>query len=362
MLMLIGGQAVGQPVLLSYVETESMSPTMEPGDGFVPIPTQIAGPVEEGDVIVFKAQELHGGGLTTHRIVEKTDRGFITQGDANPFTDQDNEEPPVKQPQIAAKAFELNGGVVVVPQFGTVVEGIQSVVQTGQQTLESFFGTDSTGSTQTFAGIIFVTTLLWYLLGERYGSTATRSERNRSRETGSNTHLILGACTAVLILSATAAMVVPAGSQEYGIVSASFDSERPTVIPQGESQEVAYPVDNRGFVPVVSYIKPASEGVAVKPQELTVESRSHDNATITLQAPPETGHYRRYVREHRYLAVLPKPVIDRLYAIHPWAPIISINLLIGGLFYSFGRKAVGVGRLRDRSRSVDDSSGHPFRN
>lgn len=359
-LTLMGGQAAGQPVLLSYVETESMSPTMEPGDGFVPVPTQIAGPVENGDVVTFEAQELHGGGLTTHRIVEKTDRGYITQGDGNPFRDQDNEEPPVKRPQIVAKALELNGKVIVIPQFGTVVEGIQSVLKTGQQKVELFLGTGSTVSTQTLAGSIFIATLLWYLVGERRENATARGERDRSRETGSNTRLILGGCAALLVLSATAAMVGPAGSHEYGIVSASFDSDRPTVIPQGESQAIPYPVDNSGLLPIVSYVKPASKGVAVEPQELTVQPRSLDNATITLQAPSETGYYRRYVREHRYLAVLPKPVIDTLYVIHPWTPILAIDLLIGGLFYTFGRKIIGVGRIRNRSRSVDAGSGRPF--
>jgi len=61
-LALVAGQALGQPVGLSYVETESMSPTMEPGDGFVPVPTHVAGPIEEDDVVVFKAEELRRGG------------------------------------------------------------------------------------------------------------------------------------------------------------------------------------------------------------------------------------------------------------------------------------------------------------
>jgi hypothetical protein len=36
---------------LTYVETGSMEPTLEPGDGFVAIPAELAGPIDEGDVI-----------------------------------------------------------------------------------------------------------------------------------------------------------------------------------------------------------------------------------------------------------------------------------------------------------------------
>jgi len=60
------GQQLGQPILLGFVVTGSMSPTLEPGDGFVAVPPAIAGDIEEGDVVTFDARELEGGGLTTH--------------------------------------------------------------------------------------------------------------------------------------------------------------------------------------------------------------------------------------------------------------------------------------------------------
>lgn len=77
---LIVGQYLGQPILLSYVETGSMQPVLNPGDGFVAIPTPIAGGIGVGDVVTFDAQEIEGGGLTTHRVVEETERGYITRG------------------------------------------------------------------------------------------------------------------------------------------------------------------------------------------------------------------------------------------------------------------------------------------
>ncbi|KPN31210.1 signal peptidase I [Halolamina pelagica] len=122
---LLLGQVLGTPVLLGYVETGSMEPTLEPGDGFVAVPAAVTGDVEEGDVIVFRAEELQGGGLTTHRVVGETERGYITRGDANPFTDQDGNEPPVKEGQIVAEALQIGGSVVVIPNLGTLVTGLQ---------------------------------------------------------------------------------------------------------------------------------------------------------------------------------------------------------------------------------------------
>jgi len=72
-LALIAGSLLGQPVLFSFVTTESMSPTIQAGDGFVVIPSVLVDDVGEGDVVVFDAQEIEGGGLTTHRIVGETE-------------------------------------------------------------------------------------------------------------------------------------------------------------------------------------------------------------------------------------------------------------------------------------------------
>ncbi|MFC6729097.1 signal peptidase I, partial [Natronoarchaeum mannanilyticum] len=137
---LVVGQLLGQPILLGYVATDSMEPTMDAGDGFIAIPSPLAGDVSEGDVVVFEAEQLHGGGLTTHRVVGETDRGYVTKGDANPFTDQDGGEPPVSDQQIVAEALQINGEVVVIPHLGTAVMGIQSGVSSAQSTDASAVG------------------------------------------------------------------------------------------------------------------------------------------------------------------------------------------------------------------------------
>lgn len=348
--LLVAGNALGMPVGLSYVETDSMSPTMEPGDGFIAVPTAVDGSIQQDDVIVFEAEELHGGGLTTHRVVGETDRGYTTRGDNNPFTDQDGDEPPVQDPQVVATALQQNGEVVVIPHVGTTVEGIQSALTMIQQQLASLLGTSAFLGTQGLAYVFFALTLVWYAVGEWRSGGTKRTDRDRSRDTGVDTRLIVGAFAVLLVLGATAAMVGPSGTQEYEIVSAEFDSDDPTVIQQGHSETMPYHVDNGGFVPVVTYLEPASDGVEIVPHESRLQSRSQLNASLTLQAPPETGYYREYVAEHRYLALLPIAVLRSLYAIHPWAPIAVINTLIGGSFYLFGLALVGTGRVRNRER------------
>ncbi|RKS82746.1 signal peptidase [Haloarcula quadrata] len=346
---MILGQVLGQPVLLGFVTSGSMAPTIETGDGFVAIPAALAGPVEEGDVVTFRAEEIQGGGLTTHRIVEETDRGYITKGDANPFTDQDGDEPPVKETQIVAIVWQPGGTVVTVPGVGAVVTGTQSTLQEIQRQIAALVGARSLLGTQGLAYFVVALSVVAYV-ADILLSDDRKREREPERSTGTNVRLIVAVFAGAIVLSATAAMVGPAGPQEFGVVSAESDSPGPRVIEQGTSESVQYITPNDGFVPVVRYVEPVTEGVEIEPREAVVPARSSVNGTLTLTAPPETGYYRYYVVEHRYLLVLPQSTIETLHAVHPWLPIVVIDGLLSGSFYLLWVVMVDNGRIRRRTR------------
>ena len=356
-ILLMMGQILGQPILLGFVTSGSMNPTLESNDGFVAIPSAVADPVAEGDVVVYQAEEIQGGGLTTHRIVEETDRGYITRGDANPFTDQDGGEPPVKDEQIVAVVWQPGGEVLAIPGVGAVVTGTQRALQIVQGTLAWALGTRSLLGVQGLAYLIFAFSILLYGVDAWRDTGRDRTSREQSRDTGTSARLLVGVLAAVVVVSATAAMVGPAGSQEFGIVSAESDSPGQRVIEQGTTESTTYPVGNGGFVPVVVFLEPSDENVDVQPRELRVGSRSVSNATLTLTAPPETGYYRHFVTQHRYLLLLPQSQIRALYQLHPWAPIVVIDALLGMPFYLVGVSLAGSGRVRDRSRDRDSSVG-----
>ena len=347
---LAAGQVLGYPVLLGYVETGSMEPALEPGDGFVSVPAPLAGDVETGDVVVFRAEELQGGGLTTHRVVGETDRGFVTRGDANPFTDQDGDEPPVKRAQIVAHALQVNGDPVAIPNLGTGVTALQDALGDTQRRAAALVGSRSLLGTQGLTYLLFALSVLLYAVDLLVASERDRDRsRTRSRDSGVSPGLVVAALAAVLVVSATAAMVVPAGTEQFGVVSAEFESGNPTVIQQGESSTFEYRLANGGLVPVVSYLEPASEGVVTQPTRLRVGARGNATADVTLSAPPETGFYRRYVTEHRYLAVLPVSLLDALYDLHPWLPIVAIDSLLASVV-----AVLGLGLLRGRRVRVRD--------
>ncbi|WP_336136874.1 signal peptidase I [Natronomonas amylolytica] len=350
---LIAGAALGQPILLSFVETGSMEPTMEPGDGFVAIPSPVAGDIEEGDVVVFEAQNLNGGGLTTHRVVGETEAGYITRGDANPFTDQDGDEPPVTEGQIVAVALQVNGEVVVIPELGTGAQTMRGLVEGLQFRLAQLFGTRAFLGTQGLAlllsGIGLAVLVFGFLFDdERRGRVV---ERSRNREGVYNPRRLVLAMAVFLALVSGGTMAAMSDTQEYGMVSASFDSENPTTVPTGEERNLTYPALNGGQLPVYAFYSPASSNVDVKPRSMRMDRGEQENVTVTLQAPPETGYYPQYVTEHRYFAVLPYGFVAWLYGVHPWLPTVVTSAVMGGAFLAVGLLVVGASPIRTRERS-----------
>ncbi|WP_435065560.1 signal peptidase I [Halobaculum sp. EA56] len=353
--VMIAGQVLGQPVLLGFVETDSMEPTLNPGDGFIMIPSALSEPVEPGDVVVYRAEEIQGGGLTTHRVAGETDRGYITKGDANPFTDQDSGEPPVKDPQIIGKLWQINGEVVVIPQLGTLFTNVQNGVRTVQGLLAELLGTGAVVGAQGLAYLGFLGSLIWYVIGEWRSRTRKGRSRDGTRDTGLDSRLVVGVFAALLVLGATVGMIGPSGNEEIGVVSAEFESEQPTVIPAGESGTIEISLKNGGVIPVIVFLAPATEGLSAHPTQVHIPGGGQAEATVTLQAPEQIGHYRRFISQHRYFALLPLPIMRALYHFHPWAPIVAIDAMLGIPFYLLGIKLAGTGRVRTRSRDRETS-------
>lgn len=350
-LAVLVGQVLGQPVLLAFVETGSMEPTMEPGDGFVAIPPAVAGPVEEGDVVTFRAKQIHGGGLTTHRVVGRTAEGYVTQGDANLFTDQQGEEPPVKEEQIVAVAWQVGGHVVVIPALGSVVGGTQDAFASVQRTLAVLLGTRALLGAQGLAYLLFAVSAIAYAVDWYLESNTRRRERSRSRsrDAGLDPRLVVGILAAAVVLAATAAMVGPSGAQEFTFES--VENPERGGIATGDSVEVNFTLVNGGVVPSVSYLEADADHVSVESSPVKIPARGQTNATVRLTAPQEPGSYRRYVAHQRYLAVLPTPVISWLHGFHPWVPVVVIDALLGAAFYLLGIALVGSGRIRSRPRA-----------
>ncbi|WP_290818222.1 signal peptidase I [Halovivax sp.] len=345
------GQLLGQPILLGYVATGSMAPAMDAGDGFVAVPSPLSGDVSEGDVIVFEAQEINDGELTTHRVVDETEDGYVTRGDANPFTDQDAGEPPVTDGQVVATAAQVNGHVVTIPHLGTAVMGAQSIAMTAVDSLAAAVGVPGELDAEGAGAMLVAIGIALLGLGtafDRAGPARRDTTRSRKRENVIAIWVAVGLVLLVFVTLATAAMVIPSGTTSYQVVATDQPTDEPQVLAPGETGELERTVDNAGYLPVVVATEPASRGVTVEPEGQTVASRSAGETTVRLSAPRTEGEYVRTVSEYRYLMVLPPSVLLGLHGIHPYLAVAGVNAVIVAIGTGLVLAVLGGSDLRLR--------------
>lgn len=342
-LALLLGQLLGQPVLFGFVTSGSMAPTLEAGDGFVAVPPSIAGEPEPGDVVVFEAETIQGGGLTTHRIVGETEQGFVTKGDANPFTDQDGGEPYVQRSDVVAHALQVNGEVVAIPYFGTAVLTIRDVVVAPF----GFLGADQAGTVLVFLGMA-----LFVLAGLSGGATRRRTKRSRNRENVVAIWSVVFFAAAVLTVGATAAMVVPAGNYHIEMIATEDPPGDDTqVVEPGGTARANYTIHNSGVIPTLVVTETADEGVRIQPDRTTLSFRESQQMSVSMDAPETPGKYTRDVNESRYLLLLPTSVLLWLHALHPLLALLAVDVVVALFVVTAAVGIFGTHDLRFRPGS-----------
>lgn len=114
----------GQPVPLAAVTSDSMAPTLSTGDLILAVPPSLVGGVSVGDIVLFH----DGSGWVTHRIVDTTETGYLTAGDANPFLDQADGSPAVTESAIAGVVPTIGDRPVAVGGLGGYLDSSRRIV------------------------------------------------------------------------------------------------------------------------------------------------------------------------------------------------------------------------------------------
>jgi signal peptidase len=313
-----------------------MEPRIDTNDGFVAIPAVISGDPNPGDVIVYETAE---GELVTHRIVDETAEGYVTRGDANPVTDQDRGDELVTETRIVAKALQFDGHVLTIPWLGLISIKLTAVLAATQRWLTNITGIHIQGNSGV-ATAVFVVSFVGYLfelVRDKYRSPS--DTQDRPDDTDVEPHRLVVACTLFVVICVSAAMLVPGGAKSMTLVSTQPAPEGDLIAEPGGSTEATYRIANSGYTPIVTYLE-SGEGVDLSREVVVISARNSTAVQATLEAPNETGHFGRTIRERRYLYVLPRSLLGRLYDANPWLPFGVIVSLIGGVIYAFARVMV----------------------
>jgi signal peptidase I, archaeal type len=305
------------PVQVSYVVSDSMSPTLATNDGYVLVDT---GAVEAGDIITFYSEER--GMSVTHRAVEVTGDGIVTQGDANPSTDQAAGYPLVQSDDVAGKVLTVGGAPLRIPQLGAVIALLRSY---------------------------------WYLTVALLAGVALRSlagtARNRNRDSVLRSREIILTATVVAVIMAVVLVSFAATQQTTVYQVTANDTENAQTLTVGAERTEALTVrlartpvsyaivDTAGMTITNSTVVESGNGPRMseagrlgwlRTQLLEPEEQ---NVTATIPAQSATGPHRTSLRVHPYPRTLPRSVVTALHDVHPLVAAVSTVLVPVGLLY-----------------------------
>lgn len=292
----------GLPVQPAYATSDSMSPAIEPGDTYFLIASST---IESGDIITYYSPE--NGEHTTHRVIERTESGFVTKGDNNPSTDQAAGLPPVREDAIVGKVVEVGGEPLTIAGLSAPIKLIEAnrLVIVG------------------IAGVVLLGPELWEL---------TRgNERQPERDIVRMSDVFRPLFGGMFVLGT---LLVYLGASSHDLLwVASTQVTAAHTVPVGEA--VTRTVQVKTFTPPMTTL-------IVEAEEITILDRSVQGSTIELEARipalAETGSYRSQVRVYPYPATLPEGLIKQLHSIHSVVALLGTVLpvyLLIGVLYSF---------------------------
>jgi signal peptidase len=301
----------GAPVQISYVTSDSMSPTIDTDDGYVVVP---AGTVEAGDIITFYSEER--ATYVTHRATRVTADGIVTKGDGNPTPDQASGYPLVQPSDVSGKLLTVGGDPVVIPFLGVALQ---------------------------------TATNYWYLVVgmlAAYALTAgLRTERRRTRKHVLRSREIILPVMVVVIVAGVLFVSFGAVQQTEAYTVTEGSTAAPMTLPAGQSTTES--IDLKTVNSPVAHVVVETEGMeivntSVEPPGEVGDKRTTEGAagwlpwqpfepavrTITVRIPAQetVGPHATAVRIHPYPAVLPGPVITRLHGIHPLVAAVTTVL------------------------------------
>lgn len=327
----------GAPLQISYVSSDSMSPTIETNEGYVLVPS---GTVQAGDIVTFYSDER--ATYVTHRATQVTPDGIVTKGDGNPTPDQASGYPLVQQGDVSGKVLTLGGNPVVIPFLGTVLKTIASY---------------------------------WYLvvggLGVYVLANGMRTERRRTREHVLRSREIVIPVTVLVIVAGVVFVSLGAVQQTAVYTVTDQPSTAPLTLTAGESatESISLELTKSPFTHVVTETEGMSivNATAEPPRDTGDETfaettvgwlpgvpfeTSAQRVTARIPAQETVGPHATSIRMHPYPRVLPGAVITLIHGIHPLVAAVTTVLTsilpLYVLYWLFVDSTVPLRRGRSR--------------
>ena len=311
----VGSAITKKPVLLSVIRSNSMYPVWERGDMVIIKNLNEKDIIQNGDIVFFETEEgsLSDKGWIAHRIVDGNENaGFITKGDANDYTDQNDGTGLINREWIAAKAFTIGETPIVIPKLGHLSLLVEK-----------------------YQGNSFLLPAIAIILAGLIGFGELKSSRIRKKkEIGIELQLIyiLGGLTIAVIMGATMLasgqklnLTYEVSEQGQGVLMGSDVG----ILQVGD--EVSQPLSelkNGGFFPLIGAITTKDKQIepSHKNIKLSQGQQLETTYTVTAQKP---GAYESTIQVGLFYPFLPASVIYFLSEKSYWLALIVVSFIPG---------------------------------
>ncbi len=328
----VAGFLLDRPVFLSYAYSGSMTPTINKGDLFFINPLSKGGDV--GDIIVFHRQD----GWTVHRIFAVAEAGYVTKGDNNVATDQqDGVYPMVKKADVIGKVVTVFGHPLVIRGGGSFIESVRSRLT----------------NVYAIAIILLLGTFITFS-GPGEGKRRHKKRRGYLKVRASTVYALMAVSVVAGFLFIT---VASWGTLAFTYSSTLAGGQREGWYLPGSTFERNLSLENNALYPFHYFIEPKGDRIELLGEnEFTVGGKDSRALRVKVSVPEDTRIYREEVQVRAYPAVLPGRVVGFLYALNPYLPLLAYALELTAVLLAFYYLAeIGRGdvlRIRIGRRSL----------
>jgi len=282
------------PVIITSPDTESMVPTIETTDLVIAISSN---EYASEDVILFRDSNVDQ--LILHRIVDETEEGYITQGDANDITDQEAGLDPVSNSQISGRLVTYEDDPITIPYIGLIYSQTELLV---------------------LGWIIF-------LIFTIFGSAITEPEYKHNEFSFIRTAsvLILIFCLVAISIS----FFFPTIETLTYVVSQQPPPDSPDVVGLNNTKEQSMVIDNGLNLITTQYPEFSSNQIQLQ----SVSRTAWDETEFIFINEPQSsiGPIETEVTVYTYLRVLPRPLLYSIAQIHPLLGSVASVGIIGSI-------------------------------
>lgn len=311
----IGSAVLKKPLLMTAVRSNSMYPLFQKGDMIFLSPLFSNAKAKVGDIIVFKTEggSYDSKGWVVHRIIEgNLENGYITKGDANDYTDQSSNNPPIKADWIAGRVAVIGSKPLKLPLLGHLPLLMEKYVKTPY-------------------ALPALALAIGFIIGISEFFDKGKRKVKRQNLDMQFIYFFSGITISILMFA-----TMLAASQHLNINYEVSESSNGVImgsdvgiIKIGDIVEKPLSeLSNKGLFPTIAVLTCNDEQISLSHEKLFLTKGMEVNTTITVRAL-KLGKYNSTIHVGMFFPFLPQNIIYTLSKKSYWLALIIVSLIPG---------------------------------